>query len=374
MKLFLACLFVALLSACGPARKTPDLGGIYNAAARMESDDRNPIIVIPGILGSRLVDENGKVVWGEFSSQAVNLGSPDGRRELALPITANGWPRDHVRADGTLEKLKVSLGLDFQFSAYAGMLRTFGVGGYLDPAHADLSHIDYGPGHYTCFQFGYDWRRSCAENAALLGRFIEEKRRYVQSERLRLHGKRGDVKFDIIAHSMGGLVARYYLMYGGQPLNANGDMPVTWAGARHVEKLIMVATPNAGSIYPVQQLTQGFKLAPFLPRVDTAVVATMPSMYELMPRGEDGPVIDKDSRPLAIYDTATWQKLRWGLADPAQDKVLAELLPDVASTEERRNLANACLTKLLRNARAFHRAMDRSGSSSRRSRNPCFRG
>lgn len=357
MKIVLICLLLALLPGCGPTHLSPDLGGIYSAAARQEHLDRNPIIVIPGILGSRLIDDQGRVVWGAFGSGAVDPSSPEGRRLMALPMTAQGWPHDAVKPDGALEQLEVSLGFNFRFSAYSGMLRAFGAGGYLDTNKTDISKIDYGPGHFTCFQFGYDWRRSCAENAAKLERFIEEKRRYVQNERLKRHGLRSDVKFDIVAHSMGGLIARYFLMYGKQPLSPDGNMKVTWAGAKHVEKLIMVGTPNAGSVYPVQQLRDGFKLAPFLPRVDAAVVATMPSIYELLPRTEDAPVIDEHSHPLDMDDPTVWKSLGWGLCDPKQEEVLRDLLPDVPDAEMRQQIAAQHLAKMLRNAKAFHRAM-----------------
>lgn len=350
-------LFV-ILQSCGPTQLAPDLGRIYSAAAKQEHLDRNPIIVIPGILGSKLVDDQGRVVWGAFGRGALDQGSPEGRQMLALPMSATGWPRDEVRPAGALEQLEVSLGFNFKFSAYSGMLRAFGAGGYLDPAYATLNQIDYGPGHFTCFQFGYDWRRSCAENAALLEKFIEEKRRYVQQQRLKRHGLRGDVKFDIVAHSMGGLVARYFMMYGGRPLSSDGRMPVTWAGAKHVEKLVMVGTPNDGSAYPVQQLREGFKLAPFLPRLESAVIGTMPSIYELLPNANSQSVIDADSRPIAIDDPSVWLRLGWGLADPKQDKVIQDLLPETTSQEERREIASKHLAKMLRNASAFHRAME----------------
>ncbi len=358
MKIHVTGLLLILLIGCAPPARTPDLGGIYSAVARNEAPGRNPIIVIPGLLGSKLVNAGGRVVWGEFGGNAVDLGSAEGMRALALPLSGKGWPQDGIRPDGALERVKVSLGFDFQFSAYSGMLRAFGVGGYLDSDHSNLSEIDYGPGHYTCFQFGYDWRRSCAENAVLLGRFIEEKRRYVSNERFKRTGKRGEVKFDIVAHSMGGLIARYYAMYGKRPLAPGGNMAVTWAGARHPDKLIMVGTPNDGSIYPVQQLREGYKLAPLLPRIPAAVIATMPSMYELLPRSEAGAVIDKDSKPIAIFQTESWEKLDWGLANPERDETLSKLLPDIADPQERRKIATAHLSKMLSNARDFHHAMN----------------
>ena len=55
------------LVACAKGLAGPDLGGIYNRAAQQSDFERNPIIVIPGILGSRLVQEaEGLTVWGAF--------------------------------------------------------------------------------------------------------------------------------------------------------------------------------------------------------------------------------------------------------------------------------------------------------------------
>ena len=46
---------LVLATALG-ADKVPDLGAIYNRTARYHDEPRNPVIVIPGILGSRLKD------------------------------------------------------------------------------------------------------------------------------------------------------------------------------------------------------------------------------------------------------------------------------------------------------------------------------
>ena len=103
-----------------------------------------------------------------------------------------------------------------------------------------------GPSDFTCFQFPYDWRRDNAENARRLHEFIREKRDYVQAELLRRYGiRRDDLRFDVIAHSMGGLLLRYYLEYGDQPLPEDGSAPrVTWAGAVNVAHAVLVATPT----------------------------------------------------------------------------------------------------------------------------------
>lgn len=54
-----------------PLQRVPQIASIYRHAAQNEM--RNPVIVIPGILGSRLVEHStGKTVWGAFTSEAVD--------------------------------------------------------------------------------------------------------------------------------------------------------------------------------------------------------------------------------------------------------------------------------------------------------------
>ncbi|MEJ7711532.1 MAG: hypothetical protein WKF84_17125 [Pyrinomonadaceae bacterium] len=58
---------------------------------------------------------------------------------------------------------------------------------------------------------------------------------------------RPDLRFNIIAHSMGGLVARYAAMYGDADLPRDAeDLKPTWAGA-NINKVFMFGTPNEGS-------------------------------------------------------------------------------------------------------------------------------
>ena len=77
--------FTLLLSACASTYKAPDLGGLYNSLVQNESPYRNPVVLIPGLMGSKLVDsESGSVVWGAFGSGSVNANSPDGAKLLCL--------------------------------------------------------------------------------------------------------------------------------------------------------------------------------------------------------------------------------------------------------------------------------------------------
>jgi len=359
-------LFGLSSAACSQRQPAPALGGIYNRAAQQHASERNPVIVIPGILGSRLVDgPSQRVVWGAFRGGYANPETPDGARLVALPM-APGDPlsalRDNVASAGALDRLQVSLlGLPISLSAYRQLLQALGVGGYRDESLGESGSVDYGGAHYTCFQFDYDWRRDNVENARRLHAFIEDRRAYL----LRARAERGetssaDVRFDIVAHSMGGLIARYYLMFGDADLPAEGGVPApTWAGAARVDRLVMVGTPNSGSLWSFKYLVEGRRFAPTLPVYAPAVLGTMPSVYQLMPRTRHRPVSTPDGVPVAdIFDVATWEKYDWGVLDPAQDRVLQVLLPDVTAPDQRRAVARDHLAKCLDRARQFHAALD----------------
>lgn len=343
-----------------------DIGKLYNQAAQDHGPDRNPIIVIPGILGSKLVDdETGKMVWGAFSRKSAHPKNPADARSLALPMQL-GLPlaklKDSTRSAGALDRLKVSLWLaSVQPKAYAQLLSTLGAGGYRDESLGKSGAIDYGNDHYTCFQFDYDWRRSCAENAQLLSEFIEERRAYVEKERAKRFGPSSKpVRFDVVAHSMGGLVARYYLRYGSQPLPEDGSLPnLNWAGAKAVEKLVLVATPNAGSVESLMNLNEGMNW-PLLADYDPALLGTMPSIYELLPRVRHRVVKDAGSGAMVDFlDPDIWEKHQWGLLAKNQRANLARLLPEVDDEKLRRKIAIEHIRKSLFNAKRFHAALDR---------------
>lgn len=357
----------ATLASCGSGKvSAPDLGGIYTRAAMRSHEEGNPVIVIPGILGSRLRDsESGQLVWGAFEKSTADPESPEGARLVAVPM-AKGVPldelHDNVRSDGALDKVKVSLfGLPIELGAYINILSTLGAGGYLDESLAknELNEIDYGSDHFTCFQFDYDWRLDNVENARKLKEFIEEKRAYILEEYKKRGIDRDEVKFDIVAHSMGGLLTRYFLLYGGADLPPDGSAPpVTWEGADYVEKVVIIGTPNGGAIGAVENLLVGRDFGPFLPKYEPAIIGTMPSLYQQLPRTRHKAVIDRDGNVVDMTDPEVWIQNGWGLADPGQEQVIEWLLPDVPDASERRDIAIDHMKKSLARGRQFQDAID----------------
>ncbi|HEX8877072.1 MAG TPA: hypothetical protein VF777_10015 [Phycisphaerales bacterium] len=358
-----------------------DIAAIYNRSAQTIGADRNPVIVIPGILGSTLVEEpTGRVVWGAFVHGAVDTDFPEGARVFSLTMQP-GVPlsklTDDVKPDGVLETLEADVGVVriAALEPYKGIIRSLEAGRYVDRdilaakmrragdggregrgGGGGDSGVDYAGLHTTCYQFDYDWRRDISENAARLDELIEHVSEF--ASRQRHDGTRA--KVDIVAHSMGGLVALYYLKYGKDPLPDDDSVPrVTWAGAANVEQVIIVGTPSAGSVLSLKQLIDGVNYSSLTPTYAPAILGTMPSIYQLMTRSRHGTVVDAATgEPVGdLFDVETWKRYGWGLASPKPDRTLAWMLPGV-DDDQRRAIAIDHLEKCLRKARQLHQALD----------------
>jgi pimeloyl-ACP methyl ester carboxylesterase len=134
----------------------------------------------------------------------------------------------------------------------------------------------------TFYVFAYDWRRDNVENARELFRRIE---------RLKATLHRDDLKFNVIAHSMGGLIARYAAMYGNQDL-PQGEAPLqpTWAGAQHISKIVMIGVPNEGSADAFATLIAGYSITeglrrrvPLLNKLTAEDAVRSPAVFQLLP-------------------------------------------------------------------------------------------
>lgn len=346
--------FSILLAGCG-ARRTPDLGRIF--AGVHERKGKRPVIVIPGILGSRIVNRRtGEVVWPSvFRSDVDGLSLP------ATPDLVNN--RDELVAARIVEAAKLAK-IAPEVYVYHHLLRALeDYGGYRE---GDWANPPEGGDQDTFYVFAYDWRRDNVESARLLVKRIEA---------LKLKLGRPDLRFNIVAHSMGGLVARYAAMYGDRDLPPTGAEPrPDWAGASFVNKIFMFGTPNGGSAEAFAVLLEGYSVTEGLRRrvhllnkLSREDVMTAPSIFQLLPHAARARFLDRDLRPLDVdlYDPAVWRRFGWSAAnDPA---FRAAYKRGVARDEEaptgHGTLADldAYLDAVLARARRFHEALDAQG-------------
>jgi pimeloyl-ACP methyl ester carboxylesterase len=290
-----AAVLAGLAVACH-SDTAPDLGRLY--ASGMEQPRTLPVILIPGALGSRLLDKHsGAEVW-PGSTLHLLAGS---KQDLVLPfdpVTLQPVD-DDLEASGLFEEV---LNADF----YGAILQTLRQSGGFVPGKPG-EHAD--PRVRRYYVFAYDWRQDNVTIARRLDALIEQLRHDYDDPTL---------KVNLIAHSMGGLITRYYLRYGTvDALQGEGAFPIDMAGAKKVATAVLLGTPNLGSVSSLQSMLLGHRVG--FRRIEPEVLATMPSVYELLPHPLTDWSVDPSGKDLDLdlYDVATWKRMQWSVFDPA---------------------------------------------------------
>lgn len=333
-----ALLGLVTLSAC--SRLSPSVPDLERLYARDRRESRYPVVVIPGVMGTRLREAHGgRELWpGGF----WDLVTGDRFEALALPVGSLDFARnvDDLEPSGFFSEL---FGEDY----YGEIVRTLtGPGGYRCVPEGELTAAA------DCVLLAWDWRRDLVEAAGRLGEVIERIRR--------LRGD-PDLKVDVIAHSAGGLVARYFVRYGARDVLERPDPEeaIDTSAARAIRRVILVGTPNYGSVSALQRAIMGNDLGPGLATMGPEVLATMPSLFELLPNPARTWMIDVHGARLDIdlYDPDTWRRYGWAVFDPAvRERIVRAAGGSVAATadlEQRERFFAAALER----AQRFHRAL-----------------
>ncbi len=348
--------FIILSVGCG-ARRTPDLERIFAAASKRTG--KRPIIVIPGVLGSQIVNRRtGEVVWPSAFRSSV-----DG---LSLPATPDlAANRDDLVAGKILETARLAR-IAPEFYVYHGLLEALRrYGGYRE---GDWENPPLDGDRDTFYVFAYDWRRDNVETARELVSRVESLKQKLGS---------ADLRFNVVAHSMGGLVARYAAMYGARDLPPEGAAPrPTWEGASFVNKIFMVGVPNEGSAEAFATLLEGYSVTEGLRRrvrllnkLSREDALSVPSIFQLLPHGGRARFFDENLRPLSLdlYDPEVWKRYGWSAAnDPdfrasyARGEIRNQESPTHKGTLEE---LDAYFAVVLKRARRFHEALDALGST-----------
>ena len=254
------------------------------------------MIVIPGAFGSRLLDTHtGKEIWPRSSTKLL-LSSFKGLEvefdEDTLDPSVSGIQPYRIFRQG--------LGRDF----YGQILETLqGAGGYTRRRPNEPVE----PGQRNFYVYLYDWRLDNISALQGLHRLIWQ---------IRADYGKPDLRVDILAHSNGGLLARYYARYGPVDHLEHGSAPPTYAGATAIRRLLMVGTPNLGSMQPVLSHVRGEEMG--LRKIPAEVVATISGAPQLMPHPALPWLLDTRGNLIAkdVFDMDTWRELRWSIFDP----------------------------------------------------------
>jgi hypothetical protein len=209
------------------------------------------VVLLPGITGS-VLQKDGRDVWA-ISGQAAwgwlrSLG--DSLQELAI----NGGDPGGIVAARVMPDAHVVPGLVKidGYSATAKMVtETFDI--------VPGSIWDTGPANFI--EFPYDWRLDNRVNARRLAELVSDR-----LPRWREYSGNADASVIFLAHSMGGLVVRYFLE--------------VLEGWRDCRALITFGTPYRGSLNALNFLANGYKRL-FMDLSE--VMRSFPSMYQLLP-------------------------------------------------------------------------------------------
>ncbi len=227
----------------------------------MTTDMKDMVVILPGILGS-VLQKDGKDLWN-VSGQAIwQVIKTLGGRLQDLKLEGDD-PNvedlgDGIQATGIIADTHLIPGL-------------WKIDGYTQTSQLITNNFKVIEGNIyqdaadkaaNFYHFPYDWRRDNRANAKILKRLLDKR-----LKRWREHSGNSNAKVILLAHSMGGLVSRYYLEKLG--------------GWQDCKALFTFGTPYRGSLNAVNFLANGYQQA-FIDL--TEVMRSLTSVYQLMPR------------------------------------------------------------------------------------------
>ena len=221
---------------------------------------KDMVVILPGILGS-VLQKDGKDLWAVSGQSIWQVLTKSGETIRNLKLAQDDPEAeslgDGIRATALIQDTHLIPGF-------------WKIDGYTKTARLITNNFDVTPGDIyndpddkaaNFYQFPYDWRRDNRANARILKKLIDK--------RLKCWRERSgaaDAKVILMAHSMGGLVSRYYL-----------EVLEGWRDSR---ALFTFGTPYRGSPKAVNFLANGYKQL-FLDLTD--VMRSLTSIYQLLP-------------------------------------------------------------------------------------------
>jgi len=230
------------------------------------------VVLLPGITGS-VLQHDGKDVWAVSKGAALQALLSLGNSVKSLEIKGVDDPTKPDLGDGvTAPRLIQDVHLIPGF---------WQIDGYTKTKQVLFDQLTLTEGK-NWFDFPYDWRR---DNRVAATRLAEQAPKWLDA--WRADSGNADAKLVLIAHSMGGVVARHYLEELG--------------GWQVTRELITYGTPYRGSLNAVDFLANGMKkgFGPFSFDL-SRLLRSLTSVYQLLPVY---PCVETDSGLARVSET-----------------------------------------------------------------------
>ncbi|MBU2524397.1 hypothetical protein KKG71_04345, partial [Patescibacteria group bacterium] len=202
-----------------------------------------PVILVPGIMGTELW-KGDDLIWPDIINMLTDAG--DDFMNI-LDMNYDGTINDNQVITGDIIRKPI-----ITKDIFEGLVNEFFNAGYSE--NTDL------------FVFPYDWRLDIRTSAQSLKYKIDT-----------ILDETGSQNIDIVAHSMGGLLAKQYVLDNSHYL---------------IDKLVFIGTPHLGATQAAKTLLFGDNLSmkiifPFLSSDRIKYISqNMPAIYELLPSRE----------------------------------------------------------------------------------------
>ncbi|MEK7546709.1 MAG: PxKF domain-containing protein [Patescibacteria group bacterium] len=226
------------------------VGTSFNPAVPPFETPKEPVVIVPGIMGTRLNRvSDGVEVWPNGRQMLESL-SDNYLDDLKLSSSGEQIPGKEMRASSIIEQESVSF---LKFDFYKNLIDNLQADGYVSST--------------TLFTFPYDWRLDIGEN---LNNFNSKINEAIS------HSPNG--KINIIAHSMGGLLVKDYLQ--------------SITDTSFVDKLILAGVPQLGAPLAFKlfnygdNLGMGWSIFGLNPNKAKDISQNMLGVYELLPSRE----------------------------------------------------------------------------------------
>ncbi|MGH8105421.1 MAG: esterase/lipase family protein, partial [Arenimonas sp.] len=267
-------------------------------AREVQNTSQPPIVIIHGLMGSTLVD---KTTGKEFYPKSASAVALSEYQDLAIsPVSTAG---DNLVPGAILNEIA---GINF-YSALTKVLEDDGLFVSSTPGQP------VGTQNRRYYTFIYDWRRDNIIAVKQLHAFIDQIRQDYNDPNLRV---------DIIAHSNGGLLTNYYLRYGPNDVLDQKEFKQWQESTKRVRRVVLLGTPNLGSVTSLERLIRGFRLG--LRLIPVEVLTSFATPFEALPSPITQTVLDTHGNPtnINIFDPALWEKNQWSVFSPEFAKTI----------------------------------------------------